>query len=52
MHSSKGWGLLDKFCNFGYSPVDDTGASVVQGTNGLISATIRNLLCPVAILAN
>jgi hypothetical protein len=41
---------LDKFCNFGYSPLDDNGAAVVQGTDELISATIRNLLYPVAIL--
>ena len=46
----RGVRLLDKFCNFGYSPQDDNGAAVVQGTYELISATIRNLLCPVAIL--
>ena len=46
----RGLRLLDKFCKFGYSPQDDNGAAVVQGTYELISAAIRNLLCSVAIL--
>jgi hypothetical protein len=46
----RGLRLLDKFCNFGYPSLDDNAAAVVQGTDELISATIRNLLCPVAVL--
>lgn len=46
----RGLKLLGKLCNLGYSSLDDNGAAVVLGTDELISATIRNLLCPVAIL--
>jgi hypothetical protein len=46
----RGLRLLYKFCNFGYSSLDDNGAAVVLGTDELFSATIRNLLCPVALM--